>query len=99
MTADGKAGAWLVRGKRPDCAELASLGPSAAFLSNRAERLQGGFEVSWRGHDDFYIPVELDSESGQTAVHGQFRAYTTLWSPLVGPAMLLGFGGPRTTKR
>lgn len=94
-TTGGDAGAWLVRGERPDCADLARHGRGAAFLSDRAERLRGSIEVVWRTDDDFYMPVELDSEMGETAVHGQFAAYTALWEPLVGPAMLLGFGGAR----
>ena len=98
-TSSGDAGAWVVRGKKPDCAALEHNGRDAAFLTDRAERLCGSMEVLWRADNDFYIPVELHAQAGETAVHGQFAAYTALWKPLVGPAMLLGFGGARAPKQ
>ena len=98
-TSTGICAAWLIRGKRPDCAALAHAGRGAPFLANRAERLQGSLEVLWRADDDFYIPVELAGENGDTAVIGMFASYTALWKPLVGPALLLGFGGARVPKQ
>lgn len=98
-TASGDAGAWLVRGRKPDCAALACEGRDAPFLADRAERLRGSIEVLWRADDDFYVPVELVGESSETAVQGQFAAYRALWKPLVGPAMLLGVDGARTPKK
>ena len=80
-TTSGDADAWLVRGKKPDCAVLAHSGRGAPFLSERAERLRGSIEISWRANDDFYVPVELVGETGEIAVHGQFAAYTALWKP------------------
>lgn len=95
-TASADAGAWLIRGRKPDCAALARDGRDAPFLADRAERLRGSIEVLWRADDDFYVPVELVGESSETAVQGQFAAYRALWKPLVGPAMLLGVDGART---
>lgn len=92
-TSSGDAGAWLVRGKRLDCASLARSGREAPFLADRGERLHGFIEVVWEGDDDFSIPVELDGEAGETAVHGHFTAYRALWKALAGPAMLLGLWG------
>lgn len=98
-TTSGHTGAWLVRGSKPDCTTLARRGAEAAFLADRAERLRGSIEILWRGTDDFYMPVELVGAAGETAVRGQFAAYTALWKPLVGPAMLLGFGGARAPRQ
>jgi len=97
-TASGRTSAWLVRGRQPDCAVLACGGVEAASFTGRSERLRGSVEIlRWRSADDFYMPVELVGETGETAVRGQFASYTALWRPLLGPAMLLGFGGARAS--
>jgi hypothetical protein len=97
-TASGQTSAWLVRGRKPDCAVLARGGAEAAFFTGRAERLRGTVEIlRWRSADDFYMQVELVGETGETALQGQLAGYTALWGPLLGPAMLLGFGGARTS--
>lgn len=51
-TAGGVVGAWLIRGRRPDCTALARSGRGAGFLTDRGERLHGSIEVLWRGDDD-----------------------------------------------
>ncbi len=97
-TASGQTSAWLVRGRKPDCAVLARGGAERAFFTGRVERLHGTVEIiCWRSTDDFYMLVELVGETGETAVRGQLASYTALWRPLLGPAMLLGFGGARTS--
>ncbi len=97
-TASGQTSVWLVRGRKPDCAVLARGGAEAASSNGRAERLRGTVEiVRWCSADDFYMPVELVGETGETALQGQLASYTALWRPLLGPAMLFGFGGARTS--
>jgi hypothetical protein len=93
QTATGQTSAWLVRGIQPVCSVLARSGASAALLGDRAERLHGSVEIVRLSNHDFYMPVELAGEAGETAVRGEFRSYKALWRPLVGPAMLLGVGG------
>lgn len=92
-TSPGDAAAWLVRRKQPDCSALAHQGRDAPFLTERAERLRGSVEVIWRAANDFDFSVDLSSQTGETAIKGQLRAYTALWEPLVFPAVVLGFGG------
>lgn len=97
-TASGTACAWLVRGKKPDCAALGSSGRDASFLTPLRERLHGTISGLWYTKNDFHFDVELVGANSETSVEAQFAAYTALWKPLIGPAMLLGFGGARAVK-
>ncbi len=90
-THSGRITAWLTRNKHADCSWLA-LGrpPGAEWLP-----LHGTVEIIWGDSSRFYVNTDLSDDTGLTSLHGSFASYRTVWSPLVGPAMLMfGDDGP-----